>query len=177
MLNLSTCAACGILVNSTATLALSDGTVSGNSADINVGAGGGGIKVEAGQVLVYNSILANNVRRRVLYPFKTNDDCKAETDNFSIYSSLVETTAGCPVPTFDNRTGVDPQLAPLANNGGATQTHALQAASPAIDPPYACAGGADAKRDQRSYVRPFDGDGDGAARCDAGAFEYGAAPP
>lgn len=40
---------------------------------------------------------------------------------------LVETTAD------SNRLGVNPRLAPLANNGGPTKTHALLAGSPAIN--------------------------------------------
>jgi hypothetical protein len=31
--------------------------------------------------------------------------------------------------------------------------------------------------DQRRYLRPVDGDGDGVAHCDCGAVEAGAMPP
>ncbi len=58
-------------------------------------------------------------------------------------------------------------LAPLDWNGGRTRTRALVLGSPAIDfGPAACEA-----TDQRGQSRPFDGDGDGEARCDAGAFE------
>lgn len=63
-----------------------------------------------------------------------------------------------------NVLSVNPLLAPLANNGGFTQTHALNAGSPAID-----AGGANsacATSDQRGVTRP-----QGSA-CDMGAYEY-----
>ena len=68
----------------------------------------------------------------------------------------------------------DPLLGPLANNGGLTQTHALGAESPAIDAgdPKVCSA-----EDQRGFFRPIDGDGDGLAICDMGAYEYGSAGP
>jgi uncharacterized repeat protein (TIGR01451 family) len=56
----------------------------------------------------------------------------------------------------------DPQLVPIANNGGLTQTMALSLTSPAVDAAGTCAQPA---TDQRGVPRP-----QGAA-CDAGAFE------
>jgi predicted outer membrane repeat protein len=63
---------------------------------------------------------------------------------------------------------IDPKLAPLANNGGKTKTHALKAGSLAVD------AGDNANTpvtDQRSLPRVKDGNGDGVARVDIGAFE------
>ncbi len=58
-------------------------------------------------------------------------------------------------------------LGPLADHGGPTLTHALLPGSPAID-----AAGSDCDAfDQRGFSRPADGDLDGLAFCDAGAFE------
>jgi hypothetical protein len=62
----------------------------------------------------------------------------------------------------------------LADNGGPTQTHALVAGSPAIDAGgLVCldADGEPLTTDQRGLPRPVDGDGDGVAACDIGAFE------
>lgn len=79
---------------------------------------------------------------------------------------------------------IDPLLGPLADNGGPTETHALLDDSPAIDmgnmmgsvvegaiidvdpATFACE-----DTDQRGTARPQDGDLDGTATCDIGAFE------
>jgi predicted outer membrane repeat protein len=61
----------------------------------------------------------------------------------------------------------DPKLGPLASNGGPTQTMALQPGSAAIDSaPNFCP-----PLDQRAVARPRDGDGNGSALCDVGAYE------
>jgi hypothetical protein len=68
---------------------------------------------------------------------------------------------------------IDPKLGPLQDNGGPTLTMALLAGSPAID-----AGnnsGAPAT-DQRGDARIVDGNGDGTATIDIGAYEYDPGP-
>lgn len=65
-------------------------------------------------------------------------------------------------------------LGALADNGGPTQTRALQAGSPAIDTGVsgACSAAPVNNLDQRGFARPVDGDGLGGAACDSGAFEF-----
>ena len=73
----------------------------------------------------------------------------------------------------------DPQVGPLADNGGTTFTRALIAGSAAIDAGNNCiltnacspAYGSNITTDQRGNVRPQDGDGNGSSIVDIGAYE------
>ena len=72
-----------------------------------------------------------------------------------------------------------PMLFELTDDGGPTSTHALQPYSRAkdgagvpSDGTFTCS-----SRDQRGARRPFDGNRDGSALCDIGAFESQEAPP
>lgn len=58
-------------------------------------------------------------------------------------------------------------LYPLADNNSTLQTHALRRGSPAVDAGV----GTCSSQDQRGSSRPRDGDGDGVAVCDLGAYE------
>jgi hypothetical protein len=64
---------------------------------------------------------------------------------------------------------VNPRLGTLVDNGGLTSAYSLGTGSPAIDAgsPSECP-----TFDQFDLPRPEDGDGDGSAVCDIGAFEY-----
>lgn len=75
----------------------------------------------------------------------------------------------CALADPTDLSNVNPMLAPLASNGGPTQTHALLGGSPAIDAARAAVCPA---VDQRGVARPLDGNDDGASDCDIGAFEF-----
>src|SRR5712692_6342573 len=77
----------------------------------------------------------------------------------------LDSGTSCRLSQATDLTSTDPMLAPLASNGGPTQTQALEAASPAIDRGGASANGCP-PTDQRGVTRP-----QGSA-CDIGAFEF-----
>ena len=85
--------------------------------------------------------------------------------------NLVENPSGATGFGPTDQQNVDPALDPEGprDNGGPTQTVALLPDSPAIDAVEA--GCPPPETDQRGVARPQDGDGDGAALCDVGAFE------
>ncbi len=117
-----------------------------NPGGLNVYAGGGAFPVPV--VTIHNSIIAGNSGGNVSAPITSQLFCI---------------------------TGGDPMLAPLANNGGYTLTHAPLAGSPAIDgaDPAGCtdANGDPLWVDQRGLNRPLDGDGNGSFVSDVGAVE------
>lgn len=147
-------------------LTLANTTIAANKAgDAGTGGRGGGIFGDPGHsTTLRNSIVAAN-----------NADIAA---NFAAtltsqgYNLLGDNPGNLDPTDIVSST---PLLGPLANNGGPTQTHALQTGSPAIDAanPAAPGGGAPAceANDQRGTTRPQDGNGDSTTRCDIGAFE------
>lgn len=68
-----------------------------------------------------------------------------------------------------NYSNTDPLLSPLGMHGGISRTHALLSGSQAIDAGNNATCLAD---DQRGWYRPLDGDENGTATCDIGAYEY-----
>ena len=108
-------------------------TVAANTADTdNEGGGvGGGIfrlVTDGGPITLKNSIVAGNTDGSP--PAAT--DCSG--DITSNGHNILGSTTGCEWSAGpSDQLNVDPMLAPLADNGGGTLTHALLAGSPAID--------------------------------------------
>jgi hypothetical protein len=97
------------------------------------------------------------------------------TPNFSFRDAIWGT------PTFGNVAGTPaaPVNANLAAFNSATRAHMPNPGSPAIDAAISVSSSPLSNRparDQRNYVRPADGDGNGQARWDIGAIERGAKP-
>jgi hypothetical protein len=134
------------------TLTISNSTLSGNSAS-----SGGGI---SGSATLQNSIVANSLR---------GGNCSG-TMNSKGYNLSSDATCNFSGPGDMN--SISPNLGPLQNNGGPTQTMALLPGSPAIDAgnPTGCADGLGhlLKTDQRGDPRP---DAEDIGGCDIGAYE------
>jgi hypothetical protein len=140
-------------------------TLAGNEAGVwpngstPAGTEGGAIYNYQGTLTLKNNILANTVNGQTdCYNYGGTVTAPASDKN------LIENHTGCGTPALTT----DPQLDPLADNGGPNQTHALQAGSPARDAGNhaVCLAAPVNGLDQRSYLR-FDD------TCDIGAFEYG----
>jgi len=82
----------------------------------------------------------------------------------------IDSGASCGLVGMGDVQNTDPLLGALADDGDGTYSHALLPGSPAIDAVPSCPPPAD---DQRGVARPIDGDMNGSAECDAGAFELG----
>ena len=148
------------------TLIVTNSTFSGNSASL----GGGGI-YNGGTATVSNSILANedtggNCSGTITYGTKSGYNIS--DDGTCVFGTTSTGANGDPIG--DN---VNPLLATdgLQNNGGPTETIALQATSPAVAavPRAYCT----VTTDQRGAPRPAPG----YTACDIGAFEYGGVVP
>ena len=173
------------------TLTLRNSTVSGNS---STGQGGGGIG-NAGVMTIENATIVGNsvtgalggggignassltIKNSIVAENGAGGDCV----NLAVFNAIgqnLDSDGSCAAidPDFTQVSPGALALAPLADNGGPTQTHAFQgtATSVAIDAVLDCTridGVTAINVDQRGEARPQDGDESGAAACDVGAFE------
>lgn len=145
---------------------------------------GGGIFNEDGSTLnFWNTIVSNN---QDFYGTRGDSpDCVGSLDSLG-YTLIRVKGRDCTVNAGPgDQAGsysfpLEPKLAGLWNNGGASPTHALMSGSPAIDAgnPDPAGFGACEAFDQRFLSRPKDGPTgsfvfDGVAVCDLGAYEFG----
>jgi hypothetical protein len=160
------------------TLTISNSTISGNSALFF----GGGVANSESTLILTRTLVSGNSAPTGPEVFKNVPyGGIVVADNHNIFG--VNGNAGVvnftPGPT-DIVPPVGVQLSSILNpvlafNGGPTQTHALVPGSPAIDAGgIACtdASGNPLLTDQRGRPRIIDGNSDGTARCDIGAFEF-----
>jgi hypothetical protein len=146
--------------------------VSATNSTFSGNAGGGAIFVGQSTLSLSHVTIANN----------TGGGLLLDTVSGSIRGSIVANNSGsqCNVPLTNGGFNVqfpatgscaagsviqDPQLSPLANNGGPTQTRAIGGGSPAFN--LVTSGCPPPATDQRGVGRPI------AGACDAGAYESG----
>jgi predicted outer membrane repeat protein len=127
---------------------------------------GGGLTVGGpGAKTIVNTLIADNSAPEGGADFSKPPGAAPVTTSFS----LIEGPGPGIVDAGSNLFGVDPKLAPLADNGGPTPTHSLRNGSPALDK------GKTSGADQRGAPRPFNLKGPGPAAggnsADIGAYE------
>jgi hypothetical protein len=147
----------GGIANESLILTISNSTLSQNSAS---GAGGGILNSSGSTAALQNSIVANNL---------SGENCSGTITSNGFNLSSDDT---CNFNSPGDMNNINPNLGPLQNNGGPTQTMALLPGSPAIDTgnPSGCTDGQGhlLKTDQRGRPRP---DKEDTGGCDRGAYE------
>ncbi|MEM6782252.1 MAG: Ig-like domain-containing protein [Bacteroidota bacterium] len=168
--------------NQTSTLTIENSTISGNTTSAT--GTGAAIHNPGGTVTVRNSTFSGNTHTLgqtsgILGGTVTLGNTVFESGgggNFDFATLISEgfniCDDACGLSGTGDLTSTDPQLGPLADNGGPTLTHTLLTGSPAID-----IGGTCGTADQRGESAPVAGTFAGSAACDAGAVELATPPP
>ena len=129
----------------------------------------GGLLVDENvEFSIANSIVAENTGPDgpldvVVSAFDSTDPT---WDPQSLDYSLIRSAVGALPPGIGNIFGLDPQLGPLADNGGPTLTRALAATSPVIDQASPIIGAIDYDQRRAPWPRIF------GERADMGAYEF-----
>jgi uncharacterized repeat protein (TIGR01451 family)/CSLREA domain-containing protein len=157
-------------------------TVADNVATTTAPIGGSGLSsFSNGQYFYSNTLLSNNMIASAEggTPRLANCGCAGgggcAVGDLNSQGYNLEDGDTCELDQLGDQKDTPTQLMALADNGGLTETHELTfitagnpGNSPALDT------GDDSNcpnNDQRGSIRPFDGDEDGTANCDIGAFE------
>jgi CSLREA domain-containing protein len=168
-------------------LTLENCTLSGNAASA---LGGGLANFDDASATILNTTITNNasvsggsgihnlalveLRNTIVAGNSGEKNCTGSIDGTVSLGHNLESANSCFLSADSDLRNTPAGLGMLADNGGHSLTHALLAGSAAID---SGDNGACPERDQRNALRPFDGDGDGTASCDIGAYEAGASFP
>jgi CSLREA domain-containing protein len=179
----------GGVYSASGSLAVRNSTLSGNTAVTY----GGGVESDNGSLAILGSTLANNQALlgggAYVYAGESNMDNSILADNTAYYGAelyLASSSANVAFSLIEqpvyggtlselvpgsNKLGVDPQLGPLMDNGGPTETQRPALGGPAIDSGRS----AGLTTDQRGSGRPFDIPADanaaGGDGSDIGAVE------
>ncbi len=137
------------IISGAAIINAGNATISYTTIADNTGITSGAVFSVLDTIQISNSIIANN----------TGGDCSYPATS-PISGPNLDSDGTCIGFTITD----DPQLGPLANNGGPTQTHSIDPSSPAKD----AAAGSCPATDQRGEPRPH------GSACDLGAFELSA---
>jgi hypothetical protein len=159
-------------------------TFSGNSASV----AGGGLRIDGPTTMGSSTVTANNgggirvgtsslpgagdltIQNTIVANQSSGLDCVIAGFDGTLTSAgyNLDSDGSCGLTDLSDLPSTDPQLAPLADNGGPTRTHALPQGSPAVDSglPAFCP-----IRDQRAVLRPLYGSCKTDLACDIGAFE------
>jgi CSLREA domain-containing protein len=122
--------------------------------------------INYGKLLIRNSLIAGNINSS---GDSANCHNGGSTYSYQARGLLLGNGAGnCTADLYiENADTFIRLIYPLADNNSTLPTHALRKGSVAVDAGI----GSCTKHDQRRLDRPRDGDGDGIATCDLGAYE------